>query len=92
MSGINSDHVSNVRQCATDIFSAIQRLHALNAQSGYLGLNVNKISAEDIRDSDVTAEDILAVTGDTLDALDALLKEGYGAKLAKVAYGIGKHQ
>jgi hypothetical protein len=81
----HSDHITRVRQAATQLLSAVDALRALERESVALDLN-NALTVEDFAGNNAHLDTvkISAVTGTTLAAIEALLAAGHATNL----YGV----
>jgi len=78
-----SDHVTKVRQAATEAMDAIKQLDALRKDWDYLGLSS---ALTDDQCQGLTTADIAAVYT-TLAAINTLLAAGHGTNMTKVRLG-----
>jgi len=80
-----SDFVSQTRDLATTLLQTINGLDALRKEwDGMNYLDTLPPEAFEGANSDVTKDEIAAVIGTTLDALNALLDEGHATNLYNV--------
>jgi hypothetical protein len=85
MAARQSDWISLTRQQATALIETVDQLNALRAE--WTGLDYgNTLTEEDFAgaNSDVTQEEIAAVIGVTLDAINALWAQGHLTNLLQV--------
>jgi hypothetical protein len=77
--------ITAIRQAATDLVVAIERLQALKQDWIYMDLG-NVLDENDFveRHSGLTVADIVAVGATTLTAIEALLAQGHGTNLYKI--------
>ena len=82
---IHSNHISRVRQASTTLLNAIDDLKALKAESDALDLG-NALVPEDFAGTNahLNTAQIIAVTGTTLAAIEALLAAGHATNLYTV--------
>ncbi len=85
MNPIHSDHITKVRQASTALIVALDQLRALKKESDALDLG-NALTTEDFAGSNAHLDtaDIVAVTGTTLTALEALMAAGNATNLYTV--------
>jgi len=77
--------ITQIRQAATDLVTAIERLQALKQDWIYMDLGNVLTEADFIeRHEGLTVADIVAVGGTTLQALETLLGQGHGTNLYKI--------
>ena len=77
--------ITRIRQAATDLVSAIERLQALKQDWIYMDLG-NVLTETDFveQHAGLTVSDIVAVGGTTLEAIETLLGQGHGINLYKI--------
>lgn len=77
--------ITRIRQAATDLVSAIERLQALKQDWTYMDLG-NVLTETDFveQHAGLTVSDIVAVGGTTLEAIETLLGQGHGTNLYKI--------
>ncbi len=77
--------ITQIRQAATDLVTAIERLQALKQDWIYMDLG-NVLTEADFveQHAGLTVSDIVAVGGTTLQALETLLGQGHGTNLYKI--------
>lgn len=95
MNAIYSDHITRTRQATNKLLDALNELRALKLEWDALDLG-NKIDDGDRKastptlgdfegaNSHLTKAEIGAVTGTTLAAIEALLKQGHATNLYKI--------
>lgn len=77
--------ITQIRQAATDLVTAIERLQALKQDWIYMDLGNVLTEADFIEQhSGLAVADIVAVGGTTLQALETLLGQGHGTNLYKI--------
>jgi len=77
--------ITQIRQAATDLVTAIERLQALKQDWIYMDLG-NVLTETDFveQHAGLTVSDIVAVGGTTLEAIETLLGQGHGTNLYKI--------
>ena len=77
--------ITQIRQAATDLVTAIERLQALKQDWIYMDLGNVLTEADFIeRHEGLTVADIVAVGGTTLEAFETLLGQSHGTNLYKI--------
>lgn len=82
---VRIDHITSVRKASNALITAIDSLRALKNESDALDLG-STFSLDDFKNDNghLTKEDIIAVTGTTLTAIEALMIAGHATNLYKV--------